>query len=227
MSEHYYRQDRHLRRHRNAKHFKWFLLGLVTAAPIIAVLLFFTTSLFIKEEQKPVTSEVQTSVITPSIEIFRSVFFQFQADKDWGEIANETTESKFVYRKFNENLIEAQLDIYVNQAADKNVNATRVLPVIPSEDMKKLNAKQVSEPCVEDGEKDQGYKMMTLLGVKFRCNTDATDYSVLVGAVNGGTLLEMIRPDGTDIAYVIHYRDLRAIPDFQDMQDIVDSFQTR
>lgn len=226
MSEHYYKFD-HRRHRRFVKHLKWFLFSLVVTLPILFVILFFTTSIFVQKEQTPVTSSVQTSVLAPSAAIFRSAFFQFQAGKAWGAVPKESTNTKFVYRRFNNNLIEAQLDIYVNLAVDQQINATRVLPATVKDDGQGLSGSFVSAPCAKETEKDRGYKEMVLQGVTFRCNTDATDYSVLVGKEGGTTQLDMVRPDGSKASYVIHFRDLRAIPQSQDIEEITNSFQTR
>lgn len=226
MSEHYYKLDHH-RHRRFVKYIKWLLFSLVITLPILFVTLFFTTTIFVEKAPTPVTSSVQTSVIAPSSAVFRTALFQFQAAKAWSAVPKESTETKFVYRRFNNNLIEAQLDIYVNTAADQHINATRVLPATYTDNGQGLNAAFVSAPCAKDIPKDQGYKEMTLQGVTFICNTDATDYSVLVGKEGGTTNLDMVRPDGSKISYVIHFRDLRAIAQTQDIEEVVNSFQTR
>lgn len=225
MSEHYHLSRN--RRYNTIRRLQWLAFGLLITLPVLVIVLFFTTSIFVQREPVPVVSNVQTSVITPSIEVYRSAFFQFQAAKSWSAIANESTATKFVYRKFNNRLIEGQLDIYVNEAADANINATRVLPVIFTENEQGLTAKNVSEPCAKTGHKDRGYKQMKLEDVNFRCNTDATDYSLLIGREGAGTLLDMSRPDGSRATYVIHYRDLRAISEPSDIREIVGTFQTR
>ncbi len=223
----YYRESNYHRQIRFIKIVKRIIVALIISIALAgAVIAVDSLRSANKSNQPSAPSATTKSTFESDLEIYRTLYFQFQTNSAWRAIANESTPNKFVYRKFNEKLVEAQLDIYVNQPADSKINANRLLGVNFSEKSDKLNATFVSEHCAKDV-KNKGYKMMTLQGVNFRCNTDTTDYSVLVGKEGGDTQLKMLRPSSEPVTYVIHFRDLRAIPTPDDIEAIVNTFQTR
>ncbi|MES2971109.1 MAG: hypothetical protein V4702_02185 [Patescibacteria group bacterium] len=223
----YYRESTYHRQIRFIRIIRRLVLVIVTILFGIGAFISYDTWRASKQASRPsATTAPSKSTFVSSLEIYRTQYFQFQASKTWRAIANESTATKFMYRKFNSNLVEAQLAIYVNEPADKNIDANRVLPVTFSPANDKLNALFVSDHCGKDA-KEKGYKMVKLQDVTFRCLTDSADYSLLIGKEGGTTKLEMVRADGTLITYVIHFRDLRAIADAQDIEDIVNSFQVR
>lgn len=166
------------------------------------------------------------STYVANTEVYRTEYFQFQAGKKWRAVANESSAKKFVYRRFDESLLQAQLNIYVNEPTSKDIDVNRVLPVNFSASSNSLKAVFTSEHCAK-GTNAKGYKTVSLQGVTFRCNTETTDYSVIVGKEGGDTMLQMIRPDGNKITYIVHYKDLRAVAVPQDLEDIINTFQTR
>jgi hypothetical protein len=223
----YYRESNYHRQIRFIKIVKRTVIVLLFILAVVGAVIAFDALRSAKNsDQSSAPSTPIKSTFESNLEIYRTQYFQFQTNSAWRAIANESTADKFVYRKFNEKLVEAQLDIYVNQPADSKINANRVLPVTFSEKSDKLNAAFVSEHCAKDV-KNKGYKTMILQGVNFRCNTDTTDYSVLVGKEAGDTQLKMLRPSTEPVVYVIHYRDLRAIPTPDDIEAIINTFQTR
>lgn len=228
MSDHYYQHDYHHRRHRVVKRVKWFFVGLLISSPIIVAILFFTVPFFIKQETPAVTSNVQTSVQAPSIKIFRTPYFQFQAGKTWSEDAKETSANKYVYRSYRGPLIDHDLTIYINPPSQV-LNATRIQPVEPQADGTFKVPEGISTHCqtaLPEAEKKQEVSV-TFKGVTFVCDGDDTLFDVLVGKVNGTPLMELIRPDGSTANYIIVYRDLTAEATGRELKEIVESFQTR
>lgn len=211
---------------RFVKRVRRFIFGVILLIACAGAFVAYDTWRSSKQSEQPSAPTGQTnSTFASSFEVYRTEYFQFQAGKTWSAVTNESTANKFVYRKFNDALVEAQLTIYVNEPADQGIDANRVLPVTFGTASNKLDAIFVSDHCAKDV--GRGYKTMVLLGVTFRCNTDTTDYSVLVGKEGGTTLLNMLRPNGSPITYVIYFRDLRAIASPQDIVAIMDTFQTR
>ncbi len=228
MAENYYQFDRHHGRHRFIRRLKWFIAGLFIAVPVIIVILFFTTSVFIEPEAPPATSGVQTSVQAPSTKIFRTVHFQFQASNTWTEDAKETTANKFVYRSFRGPIIEHDMTIYVNPSTTQ-FDATRIQPVIPQPDGTLKDIEGISEHCdtslpPADKDREQTVKFH---GVTFICDADDTIFDVLVGKVEGSPFIDLVRPDDSTARYLISYRDLTAAPTGRELREIVRSFQTR
>lgn len=174
------------------------------------------------------TSETTTSVVAPSISIFKTPYYQFQAANSWVEVPNESNASKFVYRSLRSNLIEHELIIYVNQIP-ANLSANRVLPVMLKNDNTELEPTVVSDHCLKavGGNPSMNDTDILISGVRLRCDSDSTNYTVMVGLKDGDTVLKMIRPDGTQAGYTIYYTNLRAIPEGSVLTDIVRTFQTR
>lgn len=224
---HYYHEDNYHRRSRLIRKIKHFTVVVLLVLAGIGLFIGYDTWRSSKQSNTPSAPSVQTkTTFASSFEVYRTEFFQFQASKTWKAISNESSAKKFVYRKFNKNLVEAQLDIYVNEPVHQILDANRVLPVTFNMTSDKLNAIFVSEHCAKEI-KNKGYETKTIGGVTIRCNTDTTNYSVIVGKEGGTTLLEMLRPDGSKVTYVIYFRDLRAITSPQEIQEIISTFQTR
>lgn len=172
------------------------------------------------------TSQETSGYFAASIQIFRSAYFQFQADKTWAEVPAESTPTKFVYRSLRANLVEHDLTIYVN-TIPPNLAANRVLPVNLKGDAEFLPL-SVSDHCKKSaGSGSVNDIDLTQDNVKFRCDADSTNYTVLVGKAGGSTVLNLLRPDGTTANYAILYSNLKATPDAAQISQIADSFQTR
>lgn len=172
------------------------------------------------------TSQETSGYFAPSVKIFRSSFFQFQADNTWVEVPAESTASKFVYRSLRANLIEHDLTIYVNSMPSVLVS-NRVLPVNLKSGPELLPI-STSDHCVKvAGGPNAGTVKVLLDNVSMLCDADSTNYTVLVGLANGTTVLDLLRPDGTTAQYAILYSNLRATPEASQLMQIVNSFQTR
>ncbi|MFO0920076.1 MAG: hypothetical protein U0451_00180 [Candidatus Saccharimonadales bacterium] len=177
---------------------------------------------------KPVSSTVE-----PSVEVFSSPYFQFQTDKNWRFIANESTSTKFTYRRGADNLVSGDMTVYINSSpTSADMQATRVLPVsIKADDQFRLEASFVSEHCNSKLPKDIKYKTgeiaITLNSVRFLCDVDGTNYTIIVGLENGTEAMNFKRPDGTNANYIIFFRDLRAVPVPKEFENIMDTFQIR
>ncbi len=171
---------------------------------------------------------VQTtaSYYAESVNILRSPYFQFQANKTWVEVPGESTPTKFIYRSFRGNLIEHQMTIYVNESP-ANLVANRVLPVTISDNSELLPA-TVTDHCIKaTGKSSIDDPMIAMERVKFKCDADSTNYAVLVGQVGGTTTLPLKRADGSMANYTIYYTNLKATPEPSQITDIVNSFQAR
>ena len=180
-----------------------------------------------KATQPSANTQVTTTTVAPSVKIFRSSHFQFQAPKSWVEIAGETTQQKFVYRSFQGSLIQQELNIYLNPT-DIPQEPNYVLPVT-LQDNDRLQPNDVSEHCGKGvpaaAPKDP--QKITFAEVSFTCSPDSRGYVVIVGEKNGDTMLQLSRPDGTTTDYLIVYRNVTATPDARELVEIIESFQTR
>lgn len=173
------------------------------------------------------TSTLQSkSYAAPEVKIFSTPYFQLQTNSTWTEISRESNANKFVYRSMRANLVEHELVIYVNQIPE-NLAANRVLPVDPRGDFE-LIPQSVTEHCMKTaGGSRIDNPLVTMQRVKFRCDADSTDYSVLVGMTDGSSSITMRRPNGTKATYAMRYSNLRALYDDTQLTEIVSKFQVR
>lgn len=230
MNDHYYQHDHHQKRHRLAKRFKWFSVGLILAFLIIITILFFTTNLFVQRELTPATSSVRTTIQAPSISIFRTPYFQFQTKDSWVEVTKGIKKGQFFYRSYRGTLVEQDLQVYINpKPVDVfPLKAARILPVGIGSDGSLTNQEGISDHCgksVKDTNRDP--RQVTFKTVTFTCLVDGAIFDVLIGQKNGTILLELPRPNGEKVRIVMYYRDLRANPDGRDLGEIVETFQSR
>jgi len=174
-----------------------------------------------------IPSQEISSNFAPPFEIFRTPYFQFQADTRWQLIQSETTANRFVYHSVRESLVEHLLTITVNDSAS-SPEATRVLPVALGDGNRLLPA-QVSKHCRQGQPAGSSLRPteITMLGVRFRCNPGDTKYTVVVGLVGRSVPFQLTRLDGSTATYTILYQDVTATPDEKQIQKIMSSFQTR
>ncbi len=183
-----------------------------------------------KQSQRPSNpTQIVKSKYLASTEVFSTQYFQFQAAKTWRSINNESTASTFVYRNFRFGLVESELKIYVNQSlSPETQEATRVLPI--GFDINGIvTSDSVSDHCGKDlnNSNKQSRQQVVIGGVTMLCDVDGTEYTVVVGLKGGDTSLRIKRPGGEIVAYFIYYRSLKATLDGQELQAIMDTFQTR
>ena len=178
-------------------------------------------------QQVAVASQPTTRVIESTNKVFTKPAYQFQTDKTWYEVPNESSSNKHVYRSRRANLIEHELVIYVNQAPN-DLAATRVLPVKLANDGS-LEAGTVSDHCVKAAGGSRIDKpQITMSQTGFRCLADASVYSVLVGMVGGNSVISPKKPDGSAATnFSILYTNVKAVPDAAQLENIIGSFRAR
>jgi hypothetical protein len=177
-------------------------------------------------EQPSKLSDPVTSAFVASDEVQKTQYFQFQTPHTWTAIANETTSDKFVYRESHSGITDAQLTIYVNQSPP-SIQSTRILPVTITPG--KIIPDDVSPHCntVAPGGNKQGYAQIKMLSVNFLCDSDNTNYSVLVGVKGGSNILTLERAEGKTATYIIYYENLKANPSGNQIKSIMGTFQPR
>lgn len=198
------------------------VLGLLTAAYA-----YFSVMLQREANTESNTTTAETSsYFSPSVSIFRSPFYQFQANSSWAEVPADSTQHKFVYRSLRSNLIEHELVVYVNQIP-ANISSNRVMPV-NLKNVGEFLPLAVSEHCAKvAGEPSFRPREVVLERVRLLCHSDSSTYTVLAGLVDGSTTLNLPRPDGSTTSYSIFYTNLKATPEASQLTQILESFQTR
>lgn len=171
------------------------------------------------------TAAPKVSSVAPSVEIFRTPYFQFQASKNWLEDAQASGSGKYVYKSLKNNLIEHQMTIYVN-SSPSDLAVTRVLVVEPDGEGG-LKPVKLSEHCGKPTNFTGSKKVVNVDGVNVNCFSDDTRYTVLAGLAGASTNMSLPRPDDSQAAYTIYYTNVTAYPDAVQFQEIINSFQTR
>ncbi len=220
-----YLDDRRL--HRKLITSLWIITLLIVVLVTVGIIIFVDS---IKDDKhtSDVTTNPTESVIATRDNIIRSSYFQFQAPKNWIEVAGESVSPNFVYRKIDGTLIKGELKISVNSDSSLT-KATRVLPVTP--DGNRLMVSKVSDHCSNDKRFTPGPEnpvTMSWQGVQLICNPDSvSEYRVVVGQTGPSPNIVLTRPDGSNVSYKIVYTDLSANPSTNDITAILESFQTR
>lgn len=209
----------------------YFIVALLLVAGAIVLYWVYIRDDVINEKT---VSEQTTSVVAPTITTFKTPYFQFQAATSWVEAPKESTVNKFVYRSYDKTLLEHQLTVYVNQIPDPmEFKATRVLPVDvvtdPGSKSSRFVLSDVSEPCTPALKKDvipPDVQVVNFKGVTFTCYGMINQYNVLIGKLGGETNITMIRTDGSSAVYTIQYKDLRAVNNPTEINQIANTFQS-
>ncbi len=181
-----------------------------------------------KTENKVITSEAKSSIQASAINVFKSKYFQFQADTSWVEVAGESNENKYAYRSMRGPLVEHDLFIYVN-AAPPDTAVSRVQPANVKDKKELVVNAPLSEHCRSSVPKGVPLNVtrLSLGGVTFNCRPDSALFTVLVAEPNDSQVIKMQRPDGSSIQFTIIYRDLTANPTGSKLKPIAESFQVR
>lgn len=227
MSAYVYRKP--VRRTRHVEFRRRMMTILIFLIPMIAVGVYIYLGLRNAKTAKPVTSAVENTQITGNKTTFFSDYFQFQDSDTWVLDKNNSTASKLTYHSFRKNIQEAEMVIYINQVPIPLYLATpRVLPV-RIVNTNKMMATTVSDPCGQEYAKGELHtvKEKPVAGTTMLCDPDSPEYYVVLGEIGGNYQLDLKRPNGTPIQFVITYKDtgLSAQPD--SILNIANSFQTR
>jgi len=223
--------DYHESSHRKKKFLKriYIAVMVVLLLVILAGAVIKVDSLLNKEKNTPdaTTSSITTSYFAPSTQIFRTKYFQFQTNKNWSESPADSSDHKFVYRSMRNNLIEHELDVYVQQIP-ANLSATMLMPITTTNGNQEIVPGTVSKHCREKaGAMTAADKIVNFSGIDMLCDVDNTQYKVIVGKKGEGTKITLTRPNKEKLQYTIYYMNVTAKPEAQQLVEILNSFQTR
>jgi hypothetical protein len=178
---------------------------------------------------KSATSAVENIQITGNKRTFTNDYFQFDDTGTWVIDKNNTTAKKIVYDEFRKNVLEHTLVVYINQVPiPLYLATTRVLPVRIINN-NSFQATNVSNACITAYAKGALHqvKEVSLSGTTMLCDPDSPTYSVVLGEINGDYQLNLRRPNGAPIQFVIIYQDDGLSPQPDNLINIASSFQTR
>lgn len=222
-----YRYKKPVRRSRYAV-FRRRLLATALLTAVVGGMAVFIYSSTHNSPNQPVSAAQTTTIADPKA-TFTGPYFQFQDTGKWSLDKNDTTATKFVYLKYNKNVLQHVLYIYVNQVPiPLNLAVPRVLPVRIVNN-NSLDITNISDPCGNQYAKGELHKVKELVinGATMLCDPDSPSYSVVLAEINGNYQLKMVRPDGTPIQFVITYQDDGLDPQPDSLLNIASTFQTR
>lgn len=181
--------------------------------------------------QGPATSQasnIETRIISDNLYTMESPYFKFQDTSKWVLDKARSTPDTFIYTKFRKLDILSQMVVYVNHVPIPLYLATpRVLPVRPVND-NSFDVTQASDPC---GKAYNGaphiVKPVTINEATMLCDPDSPLYYVQLAMINGDWRLNLKRPDGTPIQFVITYRETTPEIKPQTLIRVAKSFQTQ
>jgi hypothetical protein len=213
---------------RQKRFIRWFKKILLLCAGVVTIILMIIIVDTIRQGRDDNT-ETGTPVITefnPAIREFESAYFKFTTPSNWRRITDETTDKQYVFRSYRGDLVEQELKVYVNDPT-ADLLAVRVLPVRVDE-KGHLIPGGVSEHCSKAAgtTKSSGPVNVTMEQVTFSCQTDGTNFLLVVGERGGGTSLKLKRPSGGEATYSFIYRSSSVPTNTTDLIDILNSFVT-
>lgn len=223
-----YQKDKNLHRKRVRSHRT--IVGsfmILFLAILVAGIIFVDRIINQSESSRFVDTGVQAKVESSTINIFRTPYFQFQAPRDWREITEETTDSRFVYRGFKENLVAHQFVVEVDNSDDEvqiTNNVTRAYPfsvvenrIVPTAD--------ISDHC-GDLEKDLPKKKIRINyeNTEFDCVVDGASYIVSLTEDGGSEVFKHTGQDGVERTFKVTYQNSEFTPSGSYLRSIVKTF---
>jgi hypothetical protein len=202
-------------------------LTLVFVAAFVVVGYFIYNGLRGGPKSSPV-SGVENTQITDNKQTFTDTFFQFQDTGTWVVDKNNSTDHKRVYHKFRKNVLEHEMIVYINQVPIPLYLAVpRALPVRIVNN-NSLQPTAVTGPCGGQYAKGELHKVkeISIANATMLCDPDSSQYSVVISEINGNYQLNLKRPNGTPIQFVITYKDLGLAPQPDSLINIASSFKT-
>ncbi len=189
---------------------------------------FIYSSLHGSKVQKIPISSVQQTVVSDNQSTFTGPYFQFRDTGKWVLDKKDSTDQMFIYDKYNGQVLEHVLTIYVNQVPiPLNLEVPRVLPVRIVND-NSLQVTGVSDPCGNQyatGELHR-VKELTINGAGMLCDPDSPQYKVVVSEIGGDYRLNLKTSKGTPVQFVITYLDDGLDPQPDSLLNVASSFQT-
>lgn len=209
--------------------FRRYVVGIIFLLVGVGVVAFFIYISLQKSPKSSGISEAQTTEITGTKTKTVSETFQFEDSSAWVLDKNNSTANKLTYHKFHKNVLRDELVVYINQVPIPLYLATpKVLPV-HIVNGNSTQATNVSSPCVNEYAKGELHKVkvVSINGANMLCDPDSPQYYVSLSEINGDYRLNLKRPNGTPIQYVITFKnvDLSSAPD--SVLNIANSFHTR
>lgn len=184
----------------------------------------------LRAQNTAISVSSSATVQSASINIFRTPYFQFQADKSWSEISSPDQEGKrFIYRSFNGAIVQHELIVDIdgkNAVVLDNTQVTRVLPVeIANNTLKAVGG--ISPHCqtIDENRDSRDQYFAVYKEASFPCNPDGSSFIAVVSLIGGDETITRTLDSGEVRTYNITYRDSTFSPSGQPLNNIINTFQ--
>jgi hypothetical protein len=209
--------------------FRRYLLAAIAAILVIGGIGYFIYSNSRGEPNSSPVSAVENTEISGNKSTFTDTYFQFQDTGKWVLDKAGSTDHKRVYHKFSKNILQHEMMIYIDQVPIPLYLAVpRALPVriVNNNSFQVTN---VSAPCVREYAKGELHHVKEVMvnNATMLCDPDSPQYAIVLSEVNGDYRLNLKRPNGTPIQFVITYKDTGLAPLPDSIINVASSFQTR
>lgn len=153
-------------------------------------------------------SKEETTVVKPKTITFTNDYFSFTVPDSWVFVEKESSSSTFVYRSYRGNLIEQELNVYINSTSSVDTSAIRVIPVSLNETTRILATEDISDHCnkFSDVKIIRQPVRVNLLGTSMMCQLDGTNFLIVAGQKGGSEDLKFKSLSGKDLRVKIFYR---------------------
>ncbi len=214
--------------HRRARFKRSLRLMAVFLLIVIVVGVIILLDLLRDQPEQSRVSNIQTVEVSGNMYTTVAPYFKFQDTSKWVLDSARSKPDTFIYTKYRKLNILAQVTVYVNRVPIPLELATpRVLPVRPVNN-NSFDVTLTSDPC---GRTYNGaphiVKPVTINNATMLCDPDSPLYLVQFAMIGGDWRLNLKRPDGTPIQFVIIYRETTPELQPQTVIRIAKSFQTR
>jgi hypothetical protein len=174
-------------------------------------------------------SQIKTSTYDTNSKLFDTPYFSFEAPKSWQFESAQSGPTHFKYMSHRKNLVEHTFDVYVSSVPEIEIKPSRVIPVTYDTEARTFTQKPVSDHCKAGYPKDTPLevRIITYKSVAFPCRADSPFYDVVIGLEGGSYKMNLERPNGSKLMYVIYYRDQTALPGPNTVTDLISKFKVK
>jgi len=161
-----------------------------------------------QSDQAPSSSETTTSTVSAQTVTFDTPYFSFTVPNNWQSMTKESTPQKYVYRSYRGDLVEQELNVYINSNGD-DTSAIRVLPVTYDSSNGRFTQSDISEHCSTKAGTKAAHEpvRVSIADTSLMCQIDGTNYLVVVGLKSGSEVMKLKGPSGQTMQMTIFYRN--------------------
>jgi len=220
-----YRYDANMnKQQRFVRRYRFFIILFVVA--LVGIIAWILWDALRQGDQKPSSSETTTSFVSSNTITFENEHFTFTVPNTWRDIPKESSAQKYVYRSYRGELVEEELDVYINSSGE-DTSAVRVLPVTYDSASGKFTQSEISDHCSTKAGTKAAYQpvRVSIADSSLMCQIDGTNYLVVVGLKGGSEAMQLQGPGGKNVQMTIFYRNSIVPPESEKLVKLINQFK--